>query len=337
MGNNFLGTGFQKWLRGVAVCLGLGLCAGQAFQITSTDFAGGGHFRMEHEANTNSYYILYRGTTLTNIDTPVSMALGVGVTGQLVDTNVNLMLSNEMAFYRVLEVPLTDPMDMDGDLIDDAYELMHAPCLNPLDPTDALADCSGSGHTNLQVYLSQFNGLLINEVDYDSVGTDTGEFVEIYNGSTNTISMTGLALVFINGANNLEYRRVKLTGALTPGQYLVVADNAVTVAAGAAVIRFAGVQDNIQNGAPDGIALFHVISHTVLDSLAYEGGMTAALIDGAPGTYNFVDGTALSASVADSNTVAGSLARLPNGGDLHNDSVDWQFSSTPTPGAANVP
>ncbi|MDB6108253.1 MAG: hypothetical protein JWR69_3 [Pedosphaera sp.] len=337
MGNNFLRAGLKRFLRATAFYLGFGLCTTQAFQITSSDFDGGGRFRVQHEANTNSYYILYRGATLTNVNTLLSMALGAGATGQLTDPTIDPLQSNQMAFYRVLEVPLTAPMDVDGDRIDDAYELSHPLCLNPLDPTDALVDCAGNGLTNLQVYLSQYNGLLINEVEYDEVGTDTDEFVELYNTSTNTISMTGLALVFLNGANNLEYLRVNLSGSLTPGQYLVVADNTVSVAAGAAVIRFTATQNNIQNGAPDGVALFHVISHTVLDSLAYEGGMTAAVINSAPGTYNLVDGTALSSSVADSNTTIGSIARIPNGGDMHNDNVDWQLSSTPTPGAANVP
>ncbi len=65
--------------------------------------------------------------------------------------------------------------------------------------------------------------------------------------------------------------------------------------------------------------------------------MTAANINGFTGTRSLVEGTALSASVADSNTVNGSLARLPDGTDNDNASADWAFSSTPTPGASNVP
>lgn len=41
------------------------------------------------------------------------------------------------AFYRVQQVPLARPLDTDGDGIDDAYELGHAPDLSPLDPADA--------------------------------------------------------------------------------------------------------------------------------------------------------------------------------------------------------
>jgi Lamin Tail Domain len=334
MGKNLLQTGWKQLLNSVVLCLGLCLQVAHGFQVTSSDFDGAGHFRVQFEANTNSYYILYRSVTVTNIDVPVSMVLGTGPSGQLMDTNVNQLQPNETVFYRVREVSQGWPLDLDGDRIDDVYEMNHASCLNPFDPGDALLDCGGNGNTNLQVYLSQYDGLVINEVDYDQIGTDTNEFVELYNSSTNSISLAGLALVFVNGANNLEYLRTNLTGVLLPGQYLVVADNAVTVAPGAVVIRFNSGQDNIQNGAPDGVVLFHVIARTPIDSLAYEGGMTAATINGVPGTFNLVDGSPLSASVADSNSLNGSIARSA---DTHNDSVDWYFSSSPTPGSANLP
>ena len=44
----------------------------------------------------------------------------------------------------------------------------------------------------------------------------------------------------------------------------------------------------------------------------------------------------LDASVADSNTVDGSLARIPDGQDTNDANADWEFTSTKTPGAANV-
>ena len=46
---------------------------------------------------------------------------------------------------------------------------------------------------------------------------------------------------------------------------------------------------------------------SLLDALSYEGAVTAALIGGQ--TYDLVEGTVLPTSVADSNTVAGSLGR----------------------------
>jgi hypothetical protein len=65
--------------------------------------------------------------------------------------------------------------------------------------------------------------------------------------------------------------------------------------------------------------------------------MPAANINGFTGTRSLVEGTALSAAIADSNTIPGSLARLPDGTDNDNAAADWNFTSTPTPGAPNVP
>jgi Lamin Tail Domain len=333
MGTILFKTWRHSFLLLATLFCGFNLCSALAFQITSVDFSPTGLFRVQHQADTNSYYVLYRGSTATNINTPVSLALGVGTSGQLSDTN----LMGTAAFYRVQEVLQTQSLDLDGDGIADVYELNHPSCLDPLNPADAQMDCAGNGLTNIQVYLSQYQGLIINEVDYDQVGTDTGEFVELYNGSTNALHLIGFSLVFINGANNLEYLRTNFSGSLNPGQYLVVADNAVSVAPGAVVFRFSNTENNIQNGSPDGVVLFHVASNTILDAFSYEGPITNAVINGAPGTYNLVDGTPLATAVADSNTASGSLARLPNGSDMHNDSADWALSNNPTPGAANVP
>ena len=44
----------------------------------------------------------------------------------------------------------------------------------------------------------------------------------------------------------------------------------------------------------------------------------------------------LPATVADSNTVAGSLSRLPDGKDTNDAASDWAFTKTLTRGAANI-
>jgi hypothetical protein len=157
--------------------------------------------------------------------------------------------------------------------------------------------------------------LVINEVDYDQVGADSGGFVEIANTSSSAAVLDGIALVLVNGGDGLEYERVDLTGSLAAGAFLSVAVEA-------------------QNGAPDGIALIDTASGALLDALSYEGEITAAVIGSQ--TYNLVEGTALAATVADSNTVDGSLSRIPNGQDTNNAASDWAFTQTKTPGAANV-
>jgi hypothetical protein len=152
-------------------------------------------------------------------------------------------------------------------------------------------------------------------VDYDQVGADGDGFVEIANTGTSAADLSTIALVFVDGSDGSEYDREALTGTLAAGAYLVVAVDA-------------------QNGAPDGLALVDTATHAVVDALSYEGAITAAVIDGA--TVSLVEGTALAAAVADSNAVAGSLIRNPDGKDTDDASADWAFTTTLTRGAANV-
>ena len=157
--------------------------------------------------------------------------------------------------------------------------------------------------------------LAINEVDYDQPGADTAGFVELYNGTAAAVPLDGLALVYVNGGDGAEYDRDALTGSLAAGAYRVV-------------------EVDLQNGAPDGVALVDTAAKTLVDALSYEGAITAATIDGQ--TYSLVEGTLLPATVADSNTVDGSLSRIPNGRDSDDAASDWQFTTTKTQGAANV-
>ncbi len=139
--------------------------------------------------------------------------------------------------------------------------------------------------------------------------------MELKNVGGTAMALDGLALVLVNGGDGLEYDRVDLTGSLAVGAFLSIAVEA-------------------QNGAPDGVALIDTASGTLLDALSYEGAITAAQIDGQ--TYSLVEGTLLAATVADSNTQDGSLSRIPDGADTNNAASDWVFTTTKTPGAANV-
>jgi hypothetical protein len=155
--------------------------------------------------------------------------------------------------------------------------------------------------------------LVINEVDYDQVGTDADGFVEIYNAGDTAADLANVDLVAVNGGDSAEYAREQLTGTLAAGAYQAVAIE-------------------LQNGARDGLALLD--GATLLDALSYEGAITSATIGGQ--TYNLVEGTVLPTTVEDSNAVAGSLIRHPNGKDTNDAAADWAFTTTLTRGAANV-
>ncbi len=188
---------------------------------------------------------------------------------------------------------------------------------------------------SIEVIEGRVGGLVINEVDYDQVGTDTGEFVEIYNGGLDPVDLAPLALVLVNGATSREYARVALSGTLAPRSYAVIANAGVTVPMG--VRRFPMANETLQNGAPDGVALINTATRAMIDAISYEGPMSAATITGVSGTVSLVEGTVLATSVADSNTVVGSLVRVPNGRDSDDAATDWTLSMRPTPGAENAP
>ncbi|MCW5801627.1 MAG: amidohydrolase family protein [Deltaproteobacteria bacterium] len=179
------------------------------------------------------------------------------------------------------------------------------------------------------------NHLVINEVDYDQIGADTAEYIEIYNPSTQTISLAGKLLLLVNGNGGAVYDTIDLAsaGSLAAGQYLVIAGANVTVPASAKKLDPGWVQDRIQNGSPDGIALIDNVTHTLIDVLSYEGSMTNIDLPGFPAPVSLVEGTATNA--LDSNTVVQSMCRSPNGQDTDNAMADWKVCTTLTPGTAN--
>ena len=91
--------------------------------------------------------------------------------------------------------------------------------------------------------------VVINEVDYDQVGADTGGFVELANPTAEPVALDGLALVLVNGGDNAEYARAALSGSLGAGGYTVV-------------------ETDPQNGAPDGVALVDTADGALLDALS---------------------------------------------------------------------
>src|SRR5262249_29963771 len=144
----------------------------------------------------------------------------------------------------------------------------------------------------LTIVASSGAGLVINEVDYDNIGTDSSEFIEIFNGGGAAVPLTGYSLFFVNGANNAVYTTVDLgpAGTIMPGQYLVVGATSVvsTIPAGALKIDAGAVSNYIQNGSPDGLALVNTATETLVDSFSYEGSITAAVIPGFAAPVNLV-------------------------------------------------
>jgi len=188
-----------------------------------------------------------------------------------------------------------------------------------------------SDSATIDVIESSGSILVINEVDYDTPGTDSAEFIEIFNPGTTDVDLSDKAVVLVNGSDSNEASRYSLSGTLAAGDYLLLAGTGVTVPSGVTAISL--LDNSVQNGAPDGVVLFDTTNFEIMDAISYEGSITTATIIGDPGYYDLVEGTATSAE--DNNDTVTSIIRWPNGLDTDNAADDWTETTTPTPGAAN--
>jgi len=195
----------------------------------------------------------------------------------------------------------------------------------------------GANPQTATVTLLQFP--VINEIDYDQPGTDSAEYVELYNPAASTITLDGIEAVFLNGnampATAYAPSPIALTGTLASGAYLVIGVAAVTVPTGVTKITITPATNAIQNGPNDAIVFIQTSTGAVLDAVSWGGACNQMSVMGVPGNPPCDEGTPTTA--IDSNTVAGSLCRNPNGSDTDNNSTDFVFCATSTPGAANMP
>ncbi|HET6592031.1 MAG TPA: lamin tail domain-containing protein, partial [Xanthomonadales bacterium] len=166
-------------------------------------------------------------------------------------------------------------------------------------------------------------GLVINEIDYDQAGTDTAEFVELKNAGSGPINLGGFVLQLVNGNGGgaAIYDTIALPSvSLAAGDYFVVCANAATVPN---CDLDDGPDTNfIQNGAPDAVGLRDG-SGTLVDAVSYEGNSGAPYTEG-------------SGAGLEDNPLSGSISRCPDGIDINQNNVDFVFTETPTPGAANA-
>ncbi|MBI1369372.1 MAG: hypothetical protein GC162_12055 [Planctomycetes bacterium] len=117
--------------------------------------------------------------------------------------------------------------------------------------------------------------IVINEVDSDTPGADTAEFIELYDGGAGNTSLAGMVLVLYNGSNDQSYAAFDLDGfstdangffvlgnAAVPGVDLVFADGLLMNGADA-VALYGGNDFDFPNGTA-------VTAQNLLDSVVYD-------------------------------------------------------------------
>ena len=131
----------------------------QDFRIKSVSLDEVNRPRLEFDNDTNSYYVLYRGETVTNLTIPIVLKLGVDANGALIDAEP-FDGQSSTRFFRVREIPIAEPEDTDGDTIDDLYELAYPAILDPLNASDGEEDPDADDLTNAQEYSTGTNPTL---------------------------------------------------------------------------------------------------------------------------------------------------------------------------------
>jgi predicted extracellular nuclease len=118
------------------------------------------------------------------------------------------------------------------------------------------------------IVLESNAAIVINEFDYDQPGSDTAEFIELFNTGNTAVSLDDYTIKLINGSNASTYRTINLSGlSINTNEYFVICNDAGTVAN--CNYNFTSSSSWLQNGSPDAITLFE--NNSLLDSVSYEG------------------------------------------------------------------
>lgn len=91
--------------------------------------------------------------------------------------------------------------------------------------------------------------VMINEVDSDTPGADTAEFIELFDGGAGRTALDGLAIVLFNGQDDRSYLTIELEGNTTDEAGYFIVGNV-----GVAGVDLVFANKTLQNG-PDAVAL----------------------------------------------------------------------------------
>ncbi len=224
------------------------------------------------------------------------------------------------AYYLRVEIRMYDisaAWDGDCTVYIDSFEVCGVsgtvlPTCSPVPPTE-----TPSGPTNTPLPTSTpgtISPIKINEIFYDTPGTDTSTFVELYYAGG--ISLDGYSLVGVNGNGGLDYATIDLTGYSIPADgFFVVAEDT-----GVANYDLIDILVDFQNG-PDSVQLR--MGATVVDAIGY-GDFSSAVFAGEGDPAIDFQGSEFIAH-----------SRIPDGVDTDDNLTDF-VCGTLTSGVANV-
>ena len=177
--------------------------------------------------------------------------------------------------------------------------------------------------------------MIINEVDADTPGADTAEFIELYDGGVGDTDLDGLVVVLYNGADDQSYRSIDLNGyASDANGYFIIGNPAVSN------VNLTFSNGTLQNGA-DAVALYigdstdfpndtPLTTNNLLDAIVYDtndandGGLLPLLNAGQPQVNEGGNG----------NQITESNQRCPNGTGVQRNTNTYE-QYLPSPGESN--
>ncbi|XP_066267049.1 uncharacterized protein [Branchiostoma lanceolatum] len=116
--------------------------------------------------------------------------------------------------------------------------------------------------------------IIINELNSDTPGIDTEEYVELYNKGSSNVDLSDFQLVFYNGADNLAYLIIQLTGSIPANGYFTIGSTNVTPTPN---LVFTNAENVIHNGI-DAVALHYQRSDIAVGATVSSVGLVDALV-----------------------------------------------------------
>jgi endonuclease/exonuclease/phosphatase family metal-dependent hydrolase len=259
-------------------------------------------------------------TVTVTPDAQVDIGNGAGVDKQFTFTPANALTPQTVVVYAV----------------DDAIgEGNHTGLITH---SSASADAAYNGLSISSVVVSIIDNdapaIVINEIDSDTPGTDTMEFVELYDGGVGNFSLNGKTVVFYNGSNDQSYAAFDLTGKTTDANgFFLLGNSGVSPAPGLIFNN-----NTLQNGA-DAVALYAapvsafpngtpVTTASLLDAIVYD---TSDADD--PGLLVLLQAGQPQVNENQTDSTLQSIARVPDGGTQRQTST--YVAQTPTPDTFN--